>query len=136
MYDPNAKRIVTSRDVVFEEANIWNWDTSEKEEAMMNLVWDDEEPVYKENEATTGKVREPEEESEAVEAREVRIRTKPAWMECYISGEGLSEDDEMANMAMVESTDPTTFMEAVKHEKWRQAMQKEINSIEKNKTVS
>lgn len=101
----------------------------------MDLVWEDEDTVEKEHEAAIGKESEPEKECEPpVEAREVRIRTTPAWMESYVSGEGLSEDDDMANMAMVDSTDPTTFREAVKHEKWRQAMEKEINSIEKNKT--
>lgn len=136
LYDPIAKKIVTSRDVVFEEENMWNWEANEKAEAVMDLVWEDEETIEKESEAVAT-------EAEVFEAnntssnnldkeREVRVKKKPAWMDNYVSGEGLSEDEELVNMAMVESADPTTFKEAVKHEKWRQAMEKEINSIEKN----
>ncbi|KAL8106255.1 hypothetical protein AgCh_029879 [Apium graveolens] len=134
LYDPNAKRIVTSRDVVFEEENTWNWDTSANEDASLDQVWDEEEIIEDKNEITIGQESELEKESKPVEAREVRIRTQPAWMESYVSGEGLSDDKEMANMAMVQSTDPVTFKEAVKHEKWRHAMEKEVKSIEKNET--
>ncbi|KAL8101431.1 hypothetical protein AgCh_033357 [Apium graveolens] len=134
LYNLNAKRIVTSRDVVFEEENTWNWDTTAREESVMDLVWDKEKIVEKENEITTGKESELKKESEPVEAGEVKIETQPTWLESYVSGEGLSEDEEMAYMAMVESTDPKTFKEAVKHEKWRHAMDKEIKSVEKNRS--
>lgn len=35
-------------------------------------------------------------------------------MDNYVSGEGLLEEEEMVNVALVESADPTTFKEAVK----------------------
>lgn len=49
-----------------------------------------------------------------------------------MSGEGLSEEEEMA---MYTSTaDPINFEEACKESKWRAIMDQEIQSIEKNGT--
>ncbi|CAL8991703.1 unnamed protein product [Prunus brigantina] len=61
------------------------------------------------------------------------MRHPPPYLYDYVSGEGLSEDE--AHMAQVMATeDPFHFEEAVRNVKWRQAMDSEINSIEKNKT--
>lgn len=64
-----------------------------------------------------------------------RIRKKPTWMEDYTSGEGLSEE-EGSNLVLftTASNDPMCFEEAVKSEKWKEAMALEIKSIEKNGT--
>ena len=57
----------------------------------------------------------------------------PQWMKDYVSGENLSNDEAlMVKDAEVE--DPIWFEDAVKEEKWRQAMDSEIESIEKNNT--
>jgi len=40
----------------------------------------------------------------------------------------------MINLAMFATTDPISFVEAVKSEKWRNAMNLEMESIEKNDT--
>lgn len=50
----------------------------------------------------------------------------------YVSGQGLFEDE--VHMALVVSTDPLYFEEAVKSENWRLAMDSEIKSIENNQT--
>lgn len=64
---------------------------------------------------------------------EGRVRRPPPYLYDYVSGEGLSEDE--AHMAQVMATeDPCHFEEAMRNVKWRQAMDSEINSIEKNKT--
>jgi hypothetical protein len=53
----------------------------------------------------------------------------------YITTDELTEDE--AYMVQNVSTgDPFYFEEAVKEEKWRQVMDSEISSIEKNKTWS
>jgi len=43
LYDPTAKRIVISRDVIFEEEKQWDWDKSYEEQVLMNLEWGDEQ---------------------------------------------------------------------------------------------
>jgi len=52
----------------------------------------------------------------------------------YDAREGLSEEENEANMALFTSDDPFYFEEAVKSSKWRDAMDSEIKAIEKNKT--
>ena len=51
----------------------------------------------------------------------------------YERGEGLSDDNGL-NVMMVTEDDPISFEEAIKSEKWRNAMMKEMESIEKNMT--
>ena len=71
-----------------------------------------------------------------------RRRQQPVWMEDYVSDEGLSEEEdevqqlvmEMQQLAMFTSNDPTTFEEAAKSPTWREAMDREIQAIEKNGT--
>lgn len=59
-----------------------------------------------------------------------RDRRMPQWMNDYVSGENLS-DDEAHMVKDAEAGDPIWFEDAVKEEKWRQAMDSEIESIEK-----
>ena len=66
-----------------------------------------------------------------VEGRVRRSRTEPVWMKDYEKGEGLSDDNGL-NVMMVIKDDPISFEEVVKSEKWRNAMMKEMESIEKN----
>lgn len=58
-------------------------------------------------------------------------------MNDYVTeGADIDDDDEvhMANMVEFNSTDPSTFEEAEKSLKWREAMNVEMSSIEKNQT--
>jgi hypothetical protein len=57
-------------------------------------------------------------------------------MRDYISGEGLLEEETELNMAIVTSDDPVSYEEALKSYKWREAMNVEIESIQKNETWS
>ena len=60
----------------------------------------------------------------------------PSWMRDYVSGDELSEEETGLNMAMVPSDDPVTYEEAVVSKNWRNAMDTEMQSIQKNKTWS
>nr|DAD19628.1 TPA_asm: hypothetical protein HUJ06_021091 [Nelumbo nucifera] len=154
LYDPVAKRVVTSRDVVFEENRQWEWDTSYEEQVLVDLEWGDdkndtddeheaegdenleaasEEAVGDENHVAKRVVSNPVNTGRS-DVRERRVRQAPIWMEDYVSGEGLSEEEIELNMALVASTNPINYEEAMKNSKWRLAMDSEINSIEKNQT--
>lgn len=65
---------------------------------------------------------------------EGRVREPRIWMRDYVSGEELSEEENVIDMAMVASTDPVCFEDAVKSSRWRMVMDSEIKSIEKNQT--
>lgn len=77
---------------------------------------------------------------------ETWIRRVPHWMNDYVSGDCISDD--ALNMTMTEdcfclaaldknnTEDPICFTDAVTEAKWRDAMDSEIKSIEKNNTWS
>ncbi|GKG27237.1 hypothetical protein Tco_0402940, partial [Tanacetum coccineum] len=74
------------------------------------------------------------EEAPAVENQSKRVTKSPGWMGEYVSGEGLSDGEEVVeeNLAMFTPTcDPLTYDDAVKEECWKQAMKQEIEAIEK-----
>lgn len=142
LYDPVAKKVVVSRDVIFEEEKQWDWDVSYEEHISIDLEWgDDDKEMNKSGEGVNDnghEVNDEEEEensslsSEENGENEGRVRQPPVWMHDYVSGEGLSEDE--ANMVQVELDDPLYFEEALKNSRWRLAMDCEIKSIEKNNT--
>lgn len=62
-----------------------------------------------------------------------RNRSGPGWMSDYQTGEGLS-DEETEFVMFSSSGDPTSYEEANKEVKWKNAMESEIEAIEKNQT--
>jgi hypothetical protein len=140
LYNPLTKKIVTSRDVIFDEESTWEWNDQQP----TNVLYENDDVEQKQILApviprsstdsipTTAKDSPPvatveEEEDQAVG----RVRRRPAWMEDY-EITGLSNP--ITHFALFADCDPTTFETAVKEEKWRKAMDDEINSIEKNDT--
>ena len=79
-------------------------------------------------------IGEPQAHDNPIEGRVRRNRREPNWMLDYESGEGLSDEDTLNVMMTVIDTDPLSFEEAARSKKWRNAMMKEMESIEKNKT--
>lgn len=63
--------------------------------------------------------------------RPQRARRRPAWMSDY---EVTGIEDPITHFALFSDCDPTTFESTVKEEKWRKAMDDEIDSIERNDT--
>ena len=158
LYDPVSKKIVVSRDVVFEEDKCWNWGRSNEEVRLDVLEWGDSNEEGSEDEQGEDDA----EEGVAVEGRERddnlssseslgensgvsgesspnsqqgRNRRVPFWMEDYVSGGEFLEGDVEHSLVLFTSTaDPTTFEEAVQSSKWRAAMDLEIEAIERNGT--
>ncbi|KAB2634124.1 hypothetical protein D8674_039135 [Pyrus ussuriensis x Pyrus communis] len=140
LFDPIAKKIIVSRDG----------------QIMLDLEWGENEEKgegeerVRENENGSearekSSVSESSEETQGCNPNELgedegrvyegRVRRPSSYLSDYVTREGLSEDE--AHMVQVVPTeDPIHFEEAVKEEKWRQAMDSEISSIEKNKTWS
>ncbi|TXG51085.1 hypothetical protein EZV62_023609 [Acer yangbiense] len=102
LYNPIAKKIITSRDVVFEENKSWDWDKSYEEQVVVVLEWgdnDEEAAVSDEIESEDGDIAEEVENVSPDTVDEGRIRMQPVWMNDYEIGEGLSEEENEANMA-------------------------------------
>ena len=171
MFDPEENKVHISRDVIFEEDKKWNWDDVGYGEASVELEWEDDYEVTEDDEETEVIVNEGElgggggaEENvgagtegnvvnnsppNEVQTREAiattsRTRRPPIWSADYITGEELSDTEEEANMARIDTenlafkliSDPTSFQEAAVHLKWKHAMDDEIQSIERKQTWS
>ncbi|WJZ94710.1 hypothetical protein VitviT2T_013543 [Vitis vinifera] len=125
LYDPVSKKIVVSRDVVFEEDKCWNWGRSNEEVRLDVLEWGDSNEEGSEDEQGVS----------GESSQQGRNKRVPFWMEDYVSGGEFSEGDVEHNLVLFTSTaDPTTFEEAVQSSKWRAAMDLEIEAIERNET--
>lgn len=127
------------RDIVFDEENTWDWNRQQPTQVLYDNDAEHEQisapymPQNSSNTSSTSAGISPtgakinEEEAQSVR----QVRRKPAWMEDYeVTGIG----DSITYFALFSDYNPTTFESAVKEEKWRKAMDDEINAIEKNDT--
>ena len=154
LFDPISKKVIGSRDVVFEEDKSWNWHGHAEENKANVLDWEDKETEedaelvqhelidrYDSNQD----VLEPPSNLESnanqdspvdalpVEGRVTRTRRQPAWMTDYETNLSTEEESLMA-MMIANSDDPHSFEEARTSLKWREAMNTEMKAIEKNNT--
>jgi hypothetical protein len=135
LYDPSFKKIVVSRDVVFEENECWNWGRSNEEARLDLLEWGDsneEGSEYDQREEEYEVEVAAEEEGGEVSlsssesfgencptseesSPEGRNRRVPFWMEDYVSGGEFSEEEvEHNNLVLFTLTlNPTTLEEAI-----------------------
>ena len=151
LYDTSTKRIVVSRDVVFEENRAWNWSKeSRSDDSPFSVLcslkgFGEEEDVQEAEEATqTQDINENEEDEEEEEndgdalseedqpqpRRSTRTVNKPAYLDDYI----LMAEIECERLLMIINDEPWDFSEAKKLKVWIEACEDEITSIEKNET--
>ncbi|CAL2241824.1 unnamed protein product [Prunus armeniaca] len=137
LYNPETQKIIISKDVVFDEANGWDWNNKQEKRAGVDL--EEIETMNGVEEVTSREV-----EDEPVGHNSPRIteaspnvsrqRRPPGWMTDYVSGNELSDNENIAQIALIGGNDPTTFDDDVKSSKWRKAMDLEIQAIEMNDT--
>ncbi|CAJ2653663.1 unnamed protein product [Trifolium pratense] len=148
LYDPVQKKIIISRDVVFDEKQGWKWnETSDKKE--IELIDNDAENSVQAEPAEVDPVTtEPAVQSDSdmdttseenydnsEDGVGKRARRPPGWMRDYVTGSELQEEEQLQNLAVFSNNeDPTFFEEVVKLAVWREAMDQEIESIERNRT--
>jgi len=61
----------------------------------------------------------------------VRVRRRPTWMkDCKVTG----IEDPITHFSLSSDCDPTSFDSVVKEERWRKAMDYEIDAVERNDT--
>lgn len=147
MINPLTMKVTISRDVIFEEDGCWNWGRTDAKSESDVLDWGEayEEALEKldehEDENTTSESKEEHLETEDSSSNEAttpqtlakRTRKTPIYLQDYISGGELSEDEAQIFL-MFMSTDPIYYEEAVKEKNWRDAMDMEIAAIKKNQT--
>ncbi|GLU09096.1 hypothetical protein SLE2022_259720 [Rubroshorea leprosula] len=149
LYNPNTKKIIVSRDVIFDEGKFWEWDEG-KAEQKIQVVFDGEieeekQQQPRENEQQTPGSQSiipvapatppaliPEAESDDGQ-RPQRVRKRPTWMLDYeVPGIEQSDEEELTYFALFSDCDPVAFRDAVLESKWRKDMDEEIAAIERN----
>ncbi|CAL2270440.1 unnamed protein product [Prunus armeniaca] len=106
LFNPITKKVVTSRDVVFDEAKMRDWNRKVKEQQLIPIDFEDAE-------------NRTEQQMQSLDEHLPISSTIP-----------LENEQPPEN----QHSDPISFEEAVKDTKWQMAMEAEINSIEKNHT--
>lgn len=140
LYNRTDNKIIISKDVVFEEDETWPWNLDQVT-SQQELVWEEGTIQREENDDNNPDVineslEETNEVPPIVESREKRRTKAPGWMNEYVSGEALTDEEEVEeNFVLFSSTsDPSDYYEAVLKEYWKLAMKKEMEAIEKNDT--
>jgi len=154
LYDPVMKKIVISKDVVFDEDKSWDWDQADVEAKEVTLECGDEDDeknsevakpiavaspnhVGSDNNVSSSPILAPSSPAPSpVAAKVTRERRPPGWMADYETGEGEEIEENLSVMLLMMMTeaDPIQFDDAVKDKIWREAMEHEIESIVKNNT--
>ncbi|MCI04453.1 retrovirus-related pol polyprotein from transposon tnt 1-94, partial [Trifolium medium] len=158
LYNLIEKKILVSRDVVFEENKSWNWNKNDGVK-VVDHVSDSEDnneiEVENENEVHNDADTDGNHSNEGVNLNHdsdmdlgndsdesnptsPRPRRPPGYLRNYVTGtEELDNIDQLQNLAIAmfsTSEDPTTYEEAAKLKIWREAMESEIHAIESNDT--
>ena len=127
VFNPLTKKVVTSKDVVFDEENTWDWNIPQYTPILIN---NEVEEAVKTPEISTEAADETSpsilEETAATNQPLRRARRRPLWMMDY-EVRGINVNEDVSKFALFTDCDPTAFENAVKEEKWREA---EIDAIE------
>ncbi|KAK2412918.1 hypothetical protein QL285_048063 [Trifolium repens] len=135
LYDPVEKKIIVSRDVIFDESKGWDWDNKEKQVNDSSLIDEEIEgitdtapaPVNNINDETTIEndndstdVDDDQVESDEdtnIEQLPPRVRRAPGHLRDYVTGREAEDEQELHNYAVYSNLDdPATYDDAVKSE--------------------
>ncbi|KAG6388778.1 hypothetical protein SASPL_150214 [Salvia splendens] len=126
LYNPLTKKVIISRDVVFEEDQTWSWE-DKKAASSLEIVPDHQEDA--------SEVEEPDSptSSQGPVGRPRRMRSLNNIYEATEEvDEALEENVNLVCFHM--NADPIAYADAAQDRKWKIAMDEEINAIENNDT--
>ncbi|KAA0040718.1 integrase [Cucumis melo var. makuwa] len=135
LYNPVSRKIIISRDVIFSEDESWNWSDDVDEAKIPFHVNIDENKVAQELEQAEIQAVESSSSStpSSTSDNEISPRRMRSIQEIYNTTNRIN-DDHFANFALFAGVDPVTFDEAIQDEKWKIAMDQEIDAIRRNET--
>nr|GMC60295.1 Retrovirus-related Pol polyprotein from transposon TNT 1-94 [Ipomoea batatas] len=111
LYNPITKKIVISRDVIFNEDCFWPWNSNVVQQVPVPLVdetEDDVPTVAHDNQQNETSFELPSES--IIEPRPQRDRRRPAWMSDY-EVTGIDSEDAFTHFALFSDCDPTTYLD-------------------------
>ncbi|GKV41367.1 hypothetical protein SLEP1_g48909 [Rubroshorea leprosula] len=157
LYNPLTKKVIISRDVVFDEASTWSWTEKSGQQILTDFENGEDLTVQNSECQTSADLKVSRQTAEESLPTEVKLSTggslpttpelefgtssrpqhkkrRLAWLEDYEVTDLPQDDVPINHFALFVDCDPLTFEEAVKEEKWQNAMAEEISSIERNQT--
>ena len=130
LFNPLTKKIVTSRDVIFDEESTWNWNGQQPTQVIFDNDAEEERQQLLQQQIPTVSILEsppndastatetsstPAESNVVAESRLRRVRKRPAWMQDFEVTRVQSDNyDTIAHYALLSDCDPITFQEAIK----------------------
>ncbi|GAA0148101.1 hypothetical protein LIER_07633 [Lithospermum erythrorhizon] len=127
LYDVEAKKVLIKEQLDWEDVG-----EIDEEDAVQQPEDDQETPLSANNSDEESTEENPSQHNSQI--THGRTHRAPTWMNDYVSGEGLSEDEVVNMVQDTELNDPVTYAEAFQDVKWKEAIQHEIESIKKNGT--
>ncbi|GJT12879.1 retrovirus-related pol polyprotein from transposon TNT 1-94 [Tanacetum coccineum] len=126
LYNPVTRKVVVGRDVEFDEEGSWDWSIQESKRYDFLPMTDEEEIDESSEEARQPQSPTPTQDSPS-SSSEGEPKTRSLQELCKVT-------DEIPLLCLYADCEPLVFEKAMKSKKWRQAMEEEIKSIEKNDT--
>ncbi|KAJ4754257.1 polyprotein [Rhynchospora pubera] len=130
LYNPNSKKFIVSRNVLFDENACWNW-KEKTSECEVEFPTEDEE----------GEVQEEMQMQQQMSSNSDNTSTSTARLSDNVLVDPEDEGRKFRSIhELYEATqilyvaDPTTYEEASEKKEWCQAMQEELAAIERNNT--
>ncbi|GAA0141429.1 transmembrane signal receptor [Lithospermum erythrorhizon] len=124
LYDVDAKKVIISKDVVFEERKKWDWDTTiQTQIAEEELQWEDADELRDDedieaSEEEGGELEAAEEEAispHVTQQAHGRTHRAPTWMDDYVSGEELPKGCKRIGVKWIFKTKKDETGKIVKH---------------------
>ena len=142
LYNPITKKVIFSRDVIFEENESWNWDQT-KASRSAELISEEETREVATEPQIPRDQQSPQRGSSSPQRYDTLLQIERDFSDMKPRGTRSLEDlyenteqveEDITLYCLLMTSDPVSFEEANQEEKWRSAMDEEIRSIEKNKT--
>lgn len=131
LFSLKSNKVITSRDVLFDEGAIWNWEEGNVKEKTI-LVEEEQQKSTIDNESNEDSPQtSPRSSSSSPSSNGSPSSSSSSPPITPKKMRSLSDVYERCNFCTIE---PESFEEAVKEETWRKAMEEEISVIEKNST--
>ncbi|KAJ0880785.1 putative RNA-directed DNA polymerase [Helianthus annuus] len=156
LIDPQTMKVFVSKDVIVEEHKSWNWSQMKESFAgVEKIIWGNYDFLDEDYEFMNANAPNQDNEAEhdeliedsspvfsdpgasiptVGEGRQLRVRRRPAYLHDYVAGDDLDSDEDEVNITDLVYQDPVYYEDAIKDDKWKKAMDSEIQAIEKNQT--
>lgn len=130
LFNLETKKVLYSRDVYFDEAGVWKEIDNTVNSTQLPFNWEEEDKTEIEKLQVVPQPATERTRSARVRNPLTRLRYYHIFPDNVVSEEG----DLMQHMALMVDAELVTFEEANTSTTWREAMEEEIRSIEKNRT--